>query len=199
MLELPKSTEINRPLPKKVIYEKFNLKNFEKVKIDADISRIAITHEVCTKRTNIAEGKEVKSFYVLHVLLKREDFSEQGIITISKLIPQNILFILQYEGKAKLAVLRSKLISTEWVDIEDLTVSLTGLNLDKVWENIIVEIGNIKITEGNTLDEQISEDERQSKLRKEIEKLEKKARAEVQPRKIFELVHKINSLKKELR
>lgn len=48
-----------------------------------------------------------------------------------------------------------------------------------------------------TLDENIVLHEKQAKLKKEIAKLEKQARAEKQPKKKFEFVQKINKLKGE--
>ena len=72
------------------------------------------------------------------------------------------------------------------------------MNLDKVWENIVVDIGGVSIADGNTLDEQIAADERRQKIEKEIAKLEKQARAEKQPKKKFELVQQIKRLKEEL-
>lgn len=49
-----------------------------------------------------------------------------------------------------------------------------------------------------TLDENIALHEKQAKLENEIAKLEKQARAEKQPKKKFELVQKIKTLKGEL-
>ena len=87
---------------------------------------------------------------------------------------------------------------TDWKPTESCTIELRGLNLDKVWENIVVDIGGVSIADGNTLDEQIAADERRQKIEKEIAKLEKQARAEKQPKKKFELVQQIKKLKEEL-
>ena len=198
MLGLPKSTELNKQLPKKAIYAKFKMNTASKERMDADVSRITIVNELSPERINIAVGEKITSFYVLLVSLKKKNFDERNIVTISKLIPQNILFILECGQEAKLAIYYTKLIQTEWRDKESLTIDLKGLNFDKVWENIVKEIGNIKIEQGNSLDEQIKSDERIEKLKKEIEKLEKQARAEKQPKKKFDLVKKINALKVEV-
>jgi hypothetical protein len=74
-------------------------------------------------------------------------------------------------------------------------VSLTGLNLDSVWENVIVLIGGVTITEGNTLDEQIAADEERAKTLRRIEHLEKKARSEKQPRRKWEFAEETKKLK----
>lgn len=132
---------------------------------------------------------------MLHILLKRKNYKEKTIATLSKIIPQNILFVLEYEGEYRLAIYHTKLIQTEWKK-EAKNIELKGLNLESVWENIIIQIGNIKIEEGKTLAEQIESNDKNEKLLQEIFRLEKQARAEVQPRKKFDLVQKINKLKK---
>lgn len=198
MLGLPKSTELSKQLPKNAIYAKFKMNKAEKTKIDADISRITIVNEVTAEKINVADGESVKSFFVLLIALKRKNFEAKTIITISKLIPQNMLLILEYGGEAKLAIYRTKLIQTEWQPKEDLSVELQGLNMDAVWENMIVQIGRITIAEGNTLNEQIAADVQKAKLQKEISRLEKLAWAEKQPKKKFELAQQINKLKSRL-
>lgn len=198
MLGLPKATEMSKQLPKKAIYAKFQMNTAAKEKIDADISRITIVGEIAPNKVNIPAGDKVKSFFVLLVSLKRKEFDEKTIATLSRLIPQNILFILEFEGQSKLAIYHAKLMQTDWKPTESCIIELRGLNLDKVWENIAVDIGGVSIAEGNTLDEQIAIDEQRQKIEKEIAKLEKQARAEKQPKKKFELVQQIKQLKKEL-
>ena len=198
MLGLPKATEMSKQLPKKAIYTKFQMNTSAKDKIDADISRITIVNEIAPNKVNIPAGDEVKSFFVLLVTLKRKDFDEKIVAMLSKLIPQNILFVLEYNGESKLAVYRLKVMKTSWKPIEEQRVELQGLNLDKVWENIIRSLELGVWNEELSIDKNIELHEKQAKLQKEITRLEKQARAEKQPKKKFELVQKINRLKKEL-
>ena len=195
MLGLPKSTEMNKMLPKKAIYAKFQMNNTTKEKVDADISRITIVNEISAARVSLAEGETVKAFFVINVALKRREFSETTIAMVSKLIPQNILMVLSFEQEAKLAVYRTKLLQTQWMPKDEVTVQLKGLDLDAAWENIIIQIGGIQMQQGNTLDQQIALDEKRAKLQKEIARLEKLARAEKQPKKKYEIVQKIQKLK----
>ncbi len=198
MLGLPKLTELKKQLPKNALYTKFNMNTAAKEKFDDDIKRITIVNEVSPSTTTIAKGEIVEAFFVLLVTLKRDKFDEKNIGLISRLINQNILFILEYENKAKLAIYHTKLIQTEWRNINDLSVQLKGLNLDSVWENIVVQVGGIQIELGNTLDEQIIIDEKRQKLQKQIIIFEKQARAEKQPKRKFELFSKIKALQTEL-
>jgi len=198
MFGLPEKTELNKQLPKKAIYTKFSMNNAQKEKFDADISRIVIVNEISPATVNIAAGKDVSSFYVLLLSLKRTDYDTKTIELITKLIPQKMLLVLEYEGKACLAVWRTKLISTDWQSLDSISIDISGLDLDAVWDNAIMQIGGITVAEGNTLDEQIAVNSEREKLLKDIERLEKKARAENQPKKKFELVQQIQKLKKKI-
>ena len=199
MLGLPKSTELNKPLPKTAVYAKFQMSAAEKAKIDADISRMVIVNEVSAARLNLSPGENVHAFFVLQVGLKQKKFSEKTLVTISKLIPQHMVFLLEHEGQAKLAVYHTKLLQTPWSTLDALNLSIKGLTMDAVWENVIVQIGGIQMQDGNTLGQQLVQDEQRARLEKEIARLEKLARAQKQPKKKFELAQQINMLKKERR
>ena len=196
MYGLPHTTEIRKQLPKKAIYAKFELKPAQRDGFDADVSRIDIVAVVSpTTVPAIATGEDIKEFYVLAVQLKRKDYGEKNIAMLSKLIPQNILFALQYEDETQLAIYHTKFIKSDWKPTDEATICLTGLNLDTVWENIIKTIGEIQVQDGKTLAEQIQDDEQRAKTLKLIADLEKKMAKETQPRKKRELFEQIKHLK----
>ncbi|HCS10325.1 MAG TPA: DUF4391 domain-containing protein [Clostridiales bacterium] len=198
MLGFPKSTELKRQLYKNAIYSQFNMDTAAKERFDNDIKKITIVNEISPKTTLISKGEKVDSFFVLHILLKKVDFDEKNIILILKLIKQNMLFILEYENKAKLAVYNIRLLQTDWEKTKDISVQLKGLNLDQVWENIIIQVSDVVIEQGKTLEEQIELDEKRKKIQKQILTLEKLARTEKQPKKKFEIVEEIRKLKIKL-
>lgn len=197
MLGLPKSTELSKQLPKKAIYLKFNMNTAAKDKFDADISRITIVSEISPTTTTIAAGETVPAIYVLLVSLKHKDYSEATIAQLNRLINQSMVLVLECGTERRLAIYHTKLIQSEWKPADDCTISLKGLNLDDVWNNIVVQIGSIDVEKGNSLEEQIAVDEHKAKLLKEIERLDALARKEKQPKKKFELVQEINRLKQE--
>ena len=196
MLGLPKSTELSKQLPKKAIYEKFNMNTAAKDKFDTDISRINIVAEISPNTVNIAKGEIVLAIYVLQVILKQKEFDSRTISQISKLIDQNMMLVLDCDGERKLAIHHTKLLQTDWKPSNECSIALTGLNLDTVWENLITQVGSIEIEQGHSLDEQIAADEQKAKLEKEIARLERQARNEKQPKKKFELVQMIKKLRK---
>lgn len=198
MYHLPEKAVVKKQLPKATIYKKFDLNPASKARFDADISRIDIVGEISEATVSVPAGENVSTVFVLQVALKKTDFDEKNIMLISKLIDQKMIFVLTHENRAKLAVCYGRFFQTEWQNADDVSIPIRGLNLDAVYQNLITQIGEIHVTDGNTLSQQIELDEKRAKLEKEIAKLEKQARAEKQPRKKFELVQKIKQLKQTL-
>ena len=200
MLGLPQATETNKPLPKTLVYKQFALTAQQRDHFDADISRMAVVNVVSPDTVPaLAVGESIKSFYVLAVSLKRKDYDAKSIILLAKLIPQHLLFALQCDGETQLAVFQEKLFVSLWHNTANLPVlSLNGLNLDRVWENIVTTVGSFSIQGENTLKEQIKHDEAQAKLQRQIEMLEKRCRQEKQPRRKMELFEELNKLKTKI-
>ena len=200
MLGLPKATETNRPLPKTLVYKQFGLTALQRDRFDTDISRIAIVNVVSPDVVPaLAAGESVKSFYVLAVSLKQKDYDAKNISMLAKLIPQHLLFALQYEDEIQLAIFQEKLFVSPWHNTTNLpALPLNGLNLDRVWENIVTTVGGFSIQGENTLKEQIQQDEAQAKLCKQIELLEKRCRQEKQPRRKAELFEELKLLKRKI-
>lgn len=208
MFGLPESTAINKPLYKKAVFEKFNLKTAERDRFDADISKMALVAQVSTSRVPaLAEGQEIKGFYVLQIQLKRKDYDIKNILLLQKLIPQKIVFALQYSpplgeegrGLTQLCVFYTRLQQSDWMPTETATIPLNGLSLDDVWNNIVATIGGLDVQSEKTIEEQIINREQQEKLLRQIESLEKQCRTEKQTRKKYELHQQILKLKEELK
>ncbi len=199
MLGLPKSTEINKPLPKKAVFDKFKPTPTDRKLFDEQISQMAIVAEISPQTVRIAASGDVSAIYVILVTLKGPECNKRNILLLSKLIDQRIVFALQYEDMICLAVSRmDRVLMSETKPIDSCKLTLSGLNLGVVWENIIAEIGDIDLNCGKNLDEIIDANERREKLMKQIDMLEKKARAEKQPKKKYELVQHIKVMQIEL-
>ena len=196
MLGLPKSTEINQQLPKKAIFQKFELKPAQRDHFDADISRLTLVNAISqNKLPALQRGKTIETIYVVDVTLKRPNYDPKNIQMLSKLIPQKMLFALHYEDEIQLAIFHTKLICGSWVPADAYELELTGTTTDLVWENLVKVIGGIEVEEGNSLVEQIVIDEEREKLRKQIDALEAKSRQEKQPRRKLEMFEQLQILK----
>ena len=200
MYGLPQATVLNKPLYKKAVFEKFNLKAAERDRFDADISRMALVARVSTATVPaLTKCKEIEGFYVLQVVLKRKEYDSKNILMLQKLIPQKLIFALQYEEKTQLCIFHTRLQQSEWSDTESTEIPLKGLTLDEVWENIVATIGNLDIEAEETIEEQIINREEREKLLRQIEMLEMRCRAEKQTRKKYELHQQIIMLKERMK
>lgn len=199
MYSLPISTEVKKQLPKKAIFAKFDLKSSQRESFDADISRIDIVAVISPATIPaLAEGTEVKGVYVLAVQMKRREYDYKNIVLLTKLIPQKMVFALQFGEQTQFAVYHTRLITSVWQPTGNAMLPVSGLNLDDVWENMIKSIGQIEVEGGNTLTEQISADDQRNKLLAQIASLEKKMAKEKQPRRKREYFEEIKKLKSQI-
>ena len=203
MYGLPQSTLISKQLPKSQIYKKFELKHSQQESFDKDIARIDIVAMVSLRTVPaVAEGVEVKEFYVLEVQLKRRDYDINNIKLLTKLIPQRMVFALRDGDAVQFVIYHTQIIKSEWMKEGDerigQAVSLQGLNLDAVWENVVKQVGQIDVEEGNTLTEQIVKDDQRAKIEAKIKVLEARMAIECQPRRKRDIFEEIKRLKKLL-
>ena len=199
MFGLPATTDINKPLYKKTVFEKFNLKTAERDRFDADISRMALVARISSATVPaLAEGKDIKGFYVLQVILKHQEYHVQNILLLQKLIPQKIVFALQYEEQMQLCIFYTRLLQSAWMPMADATITLQGLTLDETWEHIVAEAGGLDTQSEQTIEQQIATNEQREKLLRQIEVLEKRCRIEKQTKKKYELHQQIVKLKEQI-
>lgn len=199
MYGLPIATERKKQLPKKAIYAKFDLTTAQREGFDADVARIDIVAVVSPVTIPaLSEGVEVKEFYVLDVQMKHKAYDARNILLLTRLIVQNMVFALRYEGQVQFAIFHTRLFTTAWQPVEHATLPLSGLNLDAVWENIVKVIGHIEVTDGQTLTEQIADNDQRAKLFAQIATLERKMANEKQPRRKREYFEQIKKLKEHI-
>jgi hypothetical protein len=200
MYNLPPQCAINKPLFKKAVFEKFNLKAAERDRFDADISRMVLVARVSSATVPaLTKGKEIEGFYVLQVALKRKDYDSKNILMLQKLIPQKIVFALLYEDKTQFCIFHTRLQQSEWMPASEAAIPLQGLSLDDVWNNIVATIGGLDAQAEESIEEQIIHREQREKLLRQIESLEKLCRTEKQTRKKFELHQQLIKLKEGLK
>ena len=199
MFQLPPATAINKPLYKKAVFEKFNLKATERDRFDADISRMALVARISTATVPaLTKGKGIEGFYVLQVALKRKDYDSKNILMLQKLIQQKMVFAMQHEEQTQFCIFHTRLQQSKWMPTSEAAIPLQGLTLDDVWNNIVATIGGLDAQAEESIEEQIIHREQRKKLLRQIESLEKQCRTEKQTRKKYELHQQIVKLKEQL-
>ena len=199
MFGLPSSTEVKRPLPKTQLFKRFDWTASQRERFDADVSRLDFVNWISSRTLPaIAEGTEVKEIFIVEVSLKSRNFDMKAIELLAKGIPQRIVYLLRYENEAVLAVYHTKPFSSPWQSLEAISVPLSGLNLDAVWQNLVSSIGQFSVNQDKSLEEQIKIDEERSKLLRKIEVLKKQMNSTKQPHRKRELFAELSLLMNKL-
>ena len=199
MFGLPKSTQINKQLPKRAIFDTYKPSPTAKKLFDEQIHRLSIVAEISPQTVNISSGDEVKAIFILLLTLKTSTFDKNNIVLLSKAIEQKMLFALQYADEIRFAAYQAgKVLISASKPADSWELTLNGLDLDTSWDNLLADIMGISLTIGKTLDEIISENEKREKLMQQTAVLEKKAMDEKQPRRKLKLVQELNKLKSQL-
>ena len=199
MYGLPAATELNKPLPKAAIYRRFDLNTAAKAAFDADVASIVISHELSPQTLPIAAGEDVKAIYVLTLRLKRRDFAQKNLQLLSKLIDQSLLFAAQFEDEVCFGIMQDKLYLSEWQATETAALPMEGLTLDAIWASFVKGIVGGEWSAELSLTENLTQISERQRIEQEIARLEKLARKEKQPRKKFELVQQVQSLRSQLK
>lgn len=196
MLGLPQSTEVKWLLLKAQLYKGFDWKPSQYKGSDGQMACLDFVNWIAPRTLPaIAEGAEIKEIFVIEVSLKNRDYDPKNIVLLAKSIPQRVIYLLRFEDEAMLAVYHSKLFTSSWQPVDNVTVPLEGLSLDAVWQNIVAYVGSFEVAAGNSLAEQIHVDDERARLIRQIESLECQMRSTSQHRRQRELYSEIKKLK----
>lgn len=212
MLGLPKSTEFNRRIPKQKFYENIDISPILKRVFVDQIKIIYWRNKIAPATVNIAPGEKVTEIEVFEIKLTDKMQPEAVLRQIDKSIPYHIVFLLELDGRyqawtafkeASAGVNAFKVHSyyhTEWMTETELPLKLEGLNIDKVYENFVRQIGGEALTTENeeTLQQSVERDIHRQELKKQIEALQTRVRKEKQLNKQVQLNTELKKLRKEL-
>lgn len=200
MFNLPEKTALRKLIPKKHIYEAFS-DDFiaEKKKLfDEDIKSITVVNEISPQSINIAETEQIGAIFVVEISLKKPDFQEKNIISIAKLFNQNMIFSLKFKDNFVPAVYMKNGTFLQGAWRKELSLELNGLNLDEVWDNFIIQIGDIQLEGNNSVEEQVAIDNKRQELTVKIEVLKRRIYKEKQARRKYGLNKELKQLIAEL-
>lgn len=197
MLGLPSSTVVRQNIPKQLIIEKGKLSTADKKRFDSDIHSITIVGEISPRTMNIAPGNNIRRIAILEVRLRDKDYNQKSVLSIFKAIEQKMIIVLRLEGSYRLSVFNDVMIEGEWSESEP-ELKIGGIDLDSVWNNLVMSVGDITIQEGRTLSEQIADNEERRKISEEIDRLSSKMAKEKQPRVQREIYARIKMLREQL-
>ena len=213
MINLPKSTEFNKRIPKQKFYEKLNVTPALKRSFIDQIKTVIWRNKIAESTINISPGKTVIEIEIFEIQLCTPELDTDVLKIIDKEIPYHIVFILSYEGKYQAwtaykeetasgnsAFKVDTYYHTEWLEEENLPLKADGLDIDKVYENFVRQIAGdaLKNVNDESLKESVEREKKREQLKKQIAALEAKIRKEKQFNKQVEMNGRLKKLRKEL-
>ena len=212
MLDFPRTTEFNKRIPKQKFYENLTISPvLRRVFID-QIRMVYWKNKLATSTLNIAAGEAVTEIEVFEVRLNEPLLDDAVLKQIDKEIPYHILFILTCDGKAQAwigykeaaasgsnAFKVSRYYHTDWMPEDALHLSIEGLNMDAVYENLVRQIAGdrLQTDSAESLKESVERDEKKKQLERQIAALEHKIRKEKQLNRQMEMNAELKRLKRE--
>ena len=214
----PQATEFNKRIPKQKFYENLDVSPaLHRMFVD-QIKLVYWRNKLAASTLNIAAGESVTEIEVFEVRLNDPQLDEAVLKQIDKEIPYHILFILTCDiltcdGKAQAwigykeaaasgsnAFKVSRYYHTDWMPEDELHLSIDGLNMDAVYENLVRQIAGDKLQtdSGESLKESVERDEKKKQLEKQIAVLENKMNKEKQLNRRMEMNAELKKLRKEL-
>ena len=213
MLDFPKSTLFGRRFPKQKFYENLEVPAEVKRLFVEQVKLITWANKLSHETMNIAPGQMVREIEVFRMTLQGQELDGRVLDLMDKQIPYHILFLLERpDGSARLHVtykeasqsgsnafqLRQSY-QTEWMRPEDLSLNLTALDMDALYESIVRQIAEDAIVapQGESLKEAVEQTQQREKLEKQIAQLKAKMKKEKQLGRQMELRREVMKLEQK--
>lgn len=178
-----------------------------------EIDSIIWKNKISNETVNISKGKNVTEIEVFEINLKEQDISQNVIEFIDREIPYHIVFVLKHKDMGQICISYKEekknkegkfkvdsFYKTEWQKFDELELNIEGLDLDKVYENFLVQIADGKLnTDGSTeIKDAVEKNKEREKLEEYIKKLENKVKNEKQFNRQVTLMGELRKAKKQL-
>lgn len=202
MITFPSTAVVRRIMPKEAFYKRLMLSSEVREKFVSDVKRIVLEYKLASDTLNVEKGQEIVEILVLSIDLKKQELDYRIIENIARQNAHKLLFLLKFQDQGQLALYYKKLYKTGWLPMTGLELAAKGLNLDDIWKGFIEQIALqeevVPASDGLTIEEKLKKQDTILKLQKEIDKLERLSRNEIQPKKRFQLFTQLQGLKKRI-
>ena len=200
MFSLPTSTEYNKIIPKKHVLSSESLNITDRKLIENEISKLTIINVIDAEKIRLFNTKDSFPLVFIHVQTKSNEYNPKISEALYKGINQTIiLFYSSSTGSFFTTKRAGTILTSQSQPINDWNFKLTGTSMQEVWDNLCIDIFKIKKVRSKSLDESIILNAEIQKLEESIQKLEDKARREIQHRRKRLLVEEVMKLRNELR
>lgn len=200
MINLPKTCEVNKILPKKVFYEKANISSSIKEEFVDKVEKIYWKYKISESNINVSKTDKIEEIQVFEITLKEKNEIKNVIRVITKAIPYPILFKLMYKEEYIYVIkFEEDILYSTWN--EDIDFQIKGFDLAEVYNNMVRQITKLDDNK-KELQEDINRLKQIQDLEKQITITENKMHKEKQfnikveyNKQIMELRNKLEELK----
>jgi hypothetical protein len=214
MLDFPKSTIFNKRIPKQKFYEKLSVSSNLEKQFSKEVDSIYWKSKLSSDTINVSAGINVSEIEVFEITLKEQNISKNIIEVIDREIPYHLVFILRYKDLAQIWISfkqdsksrdgKFKVDSyykTDWSRYNDMFLKIEGLNLDKIYENFMLQVadGKLQIEDGTDIKDAVLKAKEQEKLEAYIRDLEMKIKNEKQYNRQVKLMGELRKAKDQIR
>ncbi len=210
-LQFPESSLVNKVVPKTAFYRYMEVNAKLKQHFIDDVEKIVWLYKLAPSTINVEDGQAVHEITVFDVVLKGNECSNELLEFIDKNVPRHIIFLIRREDQSRLLVNYkewldekkgtfsiTKTFKTLWLDNKDVTLTVEGLSLDRVYDNFVAQISGLKPANTQDLAKVVELKTQADELTQRISQLQKRIKKEIQFNRKVELNNQRKKLVKEL-
>lgn len=213
LYRLPQRALFNRRIPKNKFYEHLAADTKLKNLFIEQVENIIWKYKLAKETINLEPTPEVQEIQVFEIQLKQKTLATEILENIDRAIPYPILYVLIYQEEGKLVIAykqRSQIdedrfvvksyYESFWQPVSEIVVDLpSGLNLNAVYEGYVRRLLPVQASKDEALEVTVERHLEIEKLKREIDRLEKKIRNEKQFNRKVEYNLELQRKRRELK
>ena len=206
MIQYPISTIVRKSVPKNAFYKHLELNTRLRTRFVEDVEKIVWTAKYTPSTLNVEDGTTV-----FEVMVKAEDVSNEIFLTIDKMMPRHVVFVLVYEDRCRLLLNYKewadrekgtfniiKTFCTSWQPSDSINLTIEGSTMDKIYESFAGQVSGFGTNNATDTRRIIAIENEIATKQKLAEVLQKKIRKEKQFARQVEMNTEARALKREI-
>lgn len=211
MIDYPVSTLVGKPVPKNAFYKHLELNTRLRTRFVEDVEKIVWAAKYTPSTLNVEDGATVHEIVFFEVTVKAEDLTDEIFLTIDKMMPRHVVFVLFYGDRCRLLINYKewadkekgtfnivKTFRTSWQPSEDISLVIEGGTMDKIYESFAGQVSGFGTNNAADTRRIIAIENEIATKQKLAEALQKKIRKEKQFARQVEMNTEARALKREI-
>ena len=211
MIDYPVSTLVGKPVPKNAFYKHLELNTRLRTRFVEDVEKIVWAAKYTPSTLNVEDGATVHEIVFFEVTVKAEDLTDEIFLTIDKMMPRHVVFVLVYGDRCRLLINYKewadkekgtfnivKTFRTSWQPAEGISLTIEGGTMDKIYESFAGQVSGFGTNNAADTRRIIAIENEIATKQKLAEALQKKIRKEKQFARQVEMNTEARALKREI-